>query len=210
MDASHQRTRRPQATPLGERAPGTVFTVTLAILLLLAAALSVTTATGETPAPRKPMVLESPRVVVLKSQRRLHLFDGDRLIRSYPIDLGFAPRGQKIRRDDGRTPIGRFTIVSKNAQSPYHRFLGLSYPDETAVARGLAMGLISNGEAVSIRRALAEGRPPDWHTALGGGIGLHGHRRGRDWTGGCVALSDAHIEELFNVLRIGDPVEILP
>jgi L,D-peptidoglycan transpeptidase YkuD (ErfK/YbiS/YcfS/YnhG family) len=33
---------------------------------------------------------------------------------------------------------------------------------------------------------------------------------GGDWSAGCVALSDADIEELFGVLRIGDVVEILP
>jgi lipoprotein-anchoring transpeptidase ErfK/SrfK len=54
-----------------------------------------------------------------------------------------------------------------------------------------------------------------WSTALGGGIGLHGTgdaglAGGGDWSAGCVALSDADIEELFGVLRIGDVVEILP
>lgn len=154
--------------------------------------------------------IASPRVVVLKRKRTLHLFDGTRLVRSYPIDLGFAPDGEKLRKDDGRTPVGEFRVVSKNAQSAYHRFIGLSYPGEKAVARGLASGLISAGEAASVRQALTDGRRPNWNTGLGGGIGIHGHRIGQDWTGGCVALSDTHMDELFDVLRIGDPVEILP
>ena len=154
--------------------------------------------------------LSSPRVVVLKSQRMLHLLDGARLVRSYPLDLGTAPTGQKRLAGDGRTPEGRFRIVTKNAVSSYHRFLGINYPDREAVARGVATGLVSRGEAGRLHAALAAKRCPAWDTRLGGGIGIHGCRRGEDWTGGCVALANEHVEELFGVLRIGDPVLILP
>lgn len=157
-----------------------------------------------------PILLASPRVVILKTKRTLHLLDGDRLVRSYPIDLGAEPVGPKRREGDGRTPIGVFRVATKNAESPYSRFIGLDYPDPAAAGWGLAHGLISPGEAASIRRARAAGRCPDWSTALGGGIGIHGRRLGRDWTGGCIALADRHADELFSVLRIGDPVEILP
>ncbi len=154
--------------------------------------------------------VSSPRVVVLKGQRLLHLFDGETLVRTYPIDLGTDPVGPKVYRGDGRTPLGAFRVVTKNAESRYHRFLGLDYPHEDAVARGLRQGLISPGEAASIRNALDKGCCPDWGTALGGGIGIHGDRRGRDWTAGCIALADEDVGELFSVLRIGDPVEFLP
>ncbi len=154
--------------------------------------------------------VDSPRVVVLKSARSLLLFDGDSLVRTYPVDLGTAPIGQKRVAGDGRTPEGHFRIVTKNADSPYHRFLGISFPDPEAVVVGLRDGLLSSGDALSLLDAANEGRRPDWRSAMGGGIGLHGHRRGTDWTGGCVALADEHIEELFSVLRIGDSVEILP
>jgi murein L,D-transpeptidase YafK len=140
----------------------------------------------------------------------MHLLDGGRLVRTYPVDLGAAPVGQKRRAGDGRTPLGRFRVATKNADSPYCRFIGLDYPDLAAVERGLTEGLISPGEAASIREALASGRCPSWTTGLGGGIGIHGRRIGRDWTGGCIALSDEHVQELYSVLRIGDLVEVLP
>ncbi|MFQ5495355.1 MAG: murein L,D-transpeptidase family protein [Phycisphaerae bacterium] len=151
-----------------------------------------------------------PAVVVLKSERRLHLFDGNGLVRTYEVDLGVEPSGPKRRREDGRTPTGRFSVVTKNPRSPYHRFIGIDYPDAATAESGLAVGLVSPGEALSIRRSLLAGHRPNWRTPLGGGIGLHGHRQGRDWTGGCVALSDPAIEELYRVLRLGDPIEILP
>ncbi len=156
------------------------------------------------------ILLAAPRVTVIKSRRILFLFDGHALVRSYPIDLGVDPIGAKRHADDARTPEGRFRVVSKNAESKYRRFIGIDYPDLATVDRGLSSGLISAGQAASIRADLAAGRCPDWDTAVGGGIGLHGNRVGRDWTAGCIALSDEHIEELFSVLRIGDPIEILP
>jgi murein L,D-transpeptidase YafK len=165
---------------------------------------------AERPTDLASISLDAPRVVVLKSKRLLHVFDGQTLVRTYAIDLGSSPVGQKVRQGDGRTPTGRFRVCTKNTSSPYHRFIGIDYPDESAVDRGLACGLLSPGEAASIRKALADGQCPDWGTAVGGGIGIHGHRKGRDWTGGCIALSNEHVEELFSVLRIGDPVEILP
>jgi lipoprotein-anchoring transpeptidase ErfK/SrfK len=154
--------------------------------------------------------VRNPRVVVLLSKHRAHLFDGDRLIRTYPVDVGVASGGQILRAGDGRTPTGRFHIVSKNPDSPHHRFLGIDFPNGEAVAFGLRSGLISLGEASSILDHQSPAGGPRWGTALGGGLGIHGRRVGRDWTGGCVALSDRDVEELYDVLRIGDPVEILP
>ncbi len=162
------------------------------------------------PPSSQVITLRSPRVVVVKSQRRVHLFDGERLVRSYPADLGFAPAGPKRLADDGRTPEGRFRVVSKNAASPNHRFLGLDYPDLNTAKWGCDRGLISMGELSGIEQAHARGGCPEWGTALGGGVGIHGGGRGEDWTAGCIALTDRDVEELFAVLRIGDEVEILP
>jgi len=164
------------------------------------------TRAGGGPLPR----LDQAHVVVIKSQRRLYLLDGPRLVRSYPVDLGTHPVGSKRHAGDGRTPEGRFRVVTRNPDSPYHRFLGISYPDVPDVRKGRAGGLISAGEADQMLDSLRRGLCPDWRTALGGGIGFHGRRRGSDWTGGCIALSDNAIEALFDVLRVGDRVEILP
>lgn len=154
------------------------------------------------------LTLSAPRVVVVKHARTLHLFDGEHLVRSYPIDLGRAPVGSKRYRGDCRTPEGRFRVTHKNAASPFHRFVGIDYPNREAVKAGIRRGLLSFGEASDLLRHVVQGGVPD--TALGGGIGIHGQRKGEDWTGGCIALSDEHVVELFSVLRVGDSVEILP
>ena len=156
------------------------------------------------------LAVDRPRVVVLKSRRVLHLFDGENLVRSYRIGLGKDPLGAKIKAGDNRTPIGRFRVCTKNPDSQYHRFLGIDYPDVPAARRGLRQGLITQGEMQSIELAHQQQRMPSWTTALGGGIGLHGQGSGADWTAGCIALENDQIEELYNVLRLGDPIEILP
>ncbi len=156
------------------------------------------------------LVVRRPHLVIVKSTRTGYLLEGERLVRTYRVDLGTHPVGQKHALGDGRTPEGTFRVVSINPHSEYGRFIGLNYPDRSAVERGLAEGLISAGDADGLVQALESGRCPDWRTPLGGGIGLHGGARGDDWTAGCVAFSDAAVEELFRVLRVGDVVEILP
>jgi hypothetical protein len=207
----HERDRRGLAAwpPRGWRKRSGVVVLGSTVVLVSAVVVGAVGAWTRTAAVA-PISVANPRVVVLKSKRVVHLLDGKDLVRTYPIDLGVSPAGQKRRQGDGRTPEGAFHVVTKNANSEYHRFVGIDYPDDAAVERGLAQGLVSIGEASSIRSALRDGQCPDWGTALGGGIGIHGGRTGRDTTGGCIALLDKHIDELFSVLRIGDPIEIRP
>ncbi len=165
--------------------------------------------------PRSPLYVQDPHVVVLKSKRLLHLLDGDDLVRTYPIALGPDPIGDKVRLGDGRTPEGVFRICTKKLDSRYERFLGIDYPTAGAARRGLASGLLTAGEAESILAAAAEGRCPPWTTPVGGALGIHGRGtegagRVGDWTAGCIAVSDPHLRELYDVLRIGDRMEILP
>ena len=192
------------------RPVGPVAVVALAVALIPLWAGSASVPNPDATDQPTELVVRQPRVVILKAQRLLHLLDADRVVRSYPIDLGSQPIGSKRQTGDGRTPEGRFQICVKRADSPHHRFLGINYPNDPAAAAGLAAGLVSTGEAAGVRRALQAGRCPDWGTALGGGIGIHGRARGEDWTAGCIAVSNAGVEELFAVLRIGDSVEILP
>src|SRR5688572_19895605 len=72
--------------------------------------------------------LRDPSVVIKKKERVLELYDGDKLVKTYEMVLGFAPAGDKRREGDGRTPEGEFYIFTKNPKSQFHLSLGLSYP----------------------------------------------------------------------------------
>lgn len=148
------------------------------------------------------------RIVVTKSTRRLELWSGPRLVRSFRVALGLDPVNDKRREGDRRTPEGSFYITAKNAHSRFYRSLSLSYPNAAAAERGRKARLLTAGEQRQIMRALRNRREPPQHTALGGLILIHGGGSQRDWTWGCVALDNDDVDRLFPLVRVGTPVEI--
>jgi murein L,D-transpeptidase YafK len=90
--------------------------------------------------------LSDPRIVIKKGARTLELFDGERLVKTYPMVLGFAPVGDKEVVGDGKTPEGEFYIFVKNDKSKFYLSLGLSYPDADDAKRGLEKRLITRGQ----------------------------------------------------------------
>ncbi len=154
--------------------------------------------------------LENPRVVVIKKGRKLQVYDGERLIKTYKIGLGFAPVGDKEIEGDGKTPEGDFYIFTKNADSKFYLSLGISYPSIEDARRGLQTNLISKAEHDQIVEAINTRQTPPQKTKLGGEIYLHGNGSAADWTRGCVALTNKEIKELFDALPIGTSVKIEP
>jgi murein L,D-transpeptidase YafK len=133
-------------------------------------------------------------VRVDKSDRTLTLYAEGRPVRVFAgIQLGDQPIGPKRFRGDKRTPEGRYTIDYGNPDSAYHLSLHISYPS-----------------AADHAYARARGRSP------GGDIFIHGQPNGLggrvegDWTDGCIALSDAEIEELWGLVGDGTLIEIAP
>jgi len=167
--------------------------------------------------------LKAARVVILKSQRRLDLYSGSTLVKSYRVSLGKNPVGHKAKQGDGRTPEGRYFICTRNSTtSDFHVFLGLSYPAVSDAKRAISKKQITWREYQIINQRLASRSAPLWETRLGGWVGIHGgtdesfaqnkmRARGtRDWTAGCIALTDAQIEEIHAATKLGTPVDIRP
>ena len=152
----------------------------------------------------------SPLVTVRKADRLLCFSSGATPVKEYAVGLGFAPRGDKVRQGDGRTPEGTFYVCTRLEHSKFHRFLGLSYPGTDDAERGLHSRLLTRKERARILAAQRSRRQPPWGTALGGAVGLHGRGGSTDWTFGCIAVEDAEIEELFPVLPVGTPVKVGP
>ena len=154
--------------------------------------------------------LTAPRIVVKKAERRLFLYDGNKLVKTYRIGLGLSPKGDKVRQGDRRTPEGDFYIFTRNDKSAFYLSLGVSYPNAPHANRGLRDGLISKSQHDTIMRALKLKKTPPQNTALGGDIYIHGRGASSDWTWGCVALEDKDMRELFDAATVGTPVTILP
>lgn len=85
------------------------------------------------------------RLVVKKSARKLFLFAGDELLRSYEVALGRNPVGHKERRGDYRTPEGKYLLDWRNPQSRFYRSIHISYPNENDRRRAAAMGVDPGG-----------------------------------------------------------------
>lgn len=149
-------------------------------------------------------------VVIHKAERALGLYVGGRLVEGYPIGLGGQPEGHKQERGDWRTPEGIYHVCTRNARSQFHLFLGISYPNKEDADRALRDRRVSPEEHRAIADAISAGRQPPWNTALGGEIGLHGGGAEADWTLGCIALDNDAIEQLWDTLKLGDPVLIEP
>ncbi len=153
--------------------------------------------------------MENPHLLIAKSARTLELFDGDKLIKTYRVALGFAPEGDKQREGDGKTPEGEFYIFTKNAQSRFYLSLGLSYPAIKDAERGLKTKLITVKQRDAIVAAIGNQQKPLQNTKLGGEIYIHGGGADKDWTWGCAALADQDIKELFEILPVGTKVKIV-
>ena len=161
------------------------------------------------------------RLIIWKSQYTLTLYKGDTPIKTYRavFGRGFLD-GDKRMQGDRRTPEGDFYICTMNHSKRFYKFMGLSYPDLRHATDGLQSGMISRPQYLSIKKAIEERQPPPWDTRLGGAVGIHGRVLegaspgpsfvNMNWTDGCIALDNADVDELFNVVSLGTPVTILP
>jgi murein L,D-transpeptidase YafK len=180
------------------------------IVFAIVAAISILSQIRSSEMDNKPLTtLVEPSIIIRKAARKLEIFDGRKLVKTYTMVLGFSTKGDKEIEGDGRTPEGEFYVFTKNPESRFHLSLGLSYPSKDDAKRGLAAGLITKEEHAEIAKAIDEGGMPPQKTKLGGEIYIHGGGTASDWTDGCVALKDEEISEIFAIIPVGTKVKIL-
>lgn len=155
---------------------------------------------------------------ISKSEQTLYVYRGPELLASYPTDLGYnffsdkVKRGSRAEPDHWRTPNGRFHVASKNAASQYYKALVLNYPNREDAERGMRDGLISSEQFEAIVRAEESVEMPPMNTGLGGWIEIHGEGTGarRNWTQGCIAITNAQMDRIWNWVDVGTPVLVEP
>ena len=149
-------------------------------------------------------------IIVKKAERLLELWQGEALIRSFPVGLGWAPEGHKQMEGDGKTPEGEYYVCVRNSNSSFYLSLGVSYPNKEDAAKALEDGRIDRATYERIASAIENGQRPDWNTALGGAIMIHGCGGSSDWTAGCVAVDNEVMDMLFDYCPLGTKITILP
>jgi murein L,D-transpeptidase YafK len=161
--------------------------VGLALLILLAIA--------NRPIDKLSAGSKADNIIALKSQHTMTLYSGNRPLKTYKVALGRGPGNAKHREGDHETPEGHYILDSRNAHSRFHLALHVSYPN-----------------AHDQSAAKAQGTPPGGNImihGIGPGLGWLGRLQHTvDWTDGCIALTNPEIEEVWNAVPTGTPIEI--
>ncbi|AGA91842.1 hypothetical protein Thimo_3162 [Thioflavicoccus mobilis 8321] len=140
---------------------------------------------------------EADAVLVEKGRRRLHLLRDGAVYRSYRISLGGRARGHKEFEGDLRTPEGRYLLDWRNPNSCCYKSLHVSYPGPDDRQRAAERGLDPGGQI------MVHGQLNGW-----GWLGWLNVRR--DWTHGCIAVRNVPMEEIWQAVPDGTPIEIRP
>lgn len=130
------------------------------------------------------------KIIVKKSKRKLYLERNNKVIFECPVDLGKTPVGAKMKEGDGRTPEGKYNIdYQVDSKAAYYRGLHISYPNEADLTNAQKNGYKTGGE-----------------------IMIHGTSPSRsklkDWTNGCIAISNSNIDSLYKYIYMSIPIEI--
>jgi murein L,D-transpeptidase YafK len=167
--------------------------LTLAGLALLALGISVLT--WHLAEPERQ--LRADLIRVDKSERRLELLRDGEVIRRYRVSFGARPQGHKQQEGDERTPEGRYRIDDRNARSRFYKSLHISYPDAQDRRAARQRGVSPGGDI------MIHGMPNGWGWAW---LFL----KPFNWTDGCIAVNDREMDEIWNAVSVGTPIEIRP
>jgi murein L,D-transpeptidase YafK len=142
-------------------------------------------------------IVEADSLVVVKGLRELRVYVDGQVERVYCIGLGVNADGPKRYRGDRRTPEGLYTIDWRNPESSYYKALHISYPNAVDKVRARKRGRHPGGNILIHGRPNEAAHLPefDWAT---------------NWTDGCIAVDNSHMDELWSIVPDGCPIRILP
>jgi murein L,D-transpeptidase YafK len=146
---------------------------------------------------RLPSNARADRVLVVKSARTLTLLNHGHVLKTYKVALGGDPIGAKTRQGDHKTPEGIYVLDRRNAHSQFYRAIHISYPNVRDRERARTLGASPGGDI------MLHGLPNGYRW-----IGK-GHRA-RDWTDGCIAVTDEEMDEIWRAVPDGTVIDIRP
>jgi lipoprotein-anchoring transpeptidase ErfK/SrfK len=138
---------------------------------------------GDKPVPSSTTVENTPARLILVSipDRRLVLLEGGKVVKTYRTATGARATP---------SPTGSFTIANRVVKPTY-------YHSGKAIPPGDANPLGTRWIGLSVK-----------------GYGIHGTNVpasiGRAASHGCIRMRNRDVEELFELVRTGDPVEFRP
>lgn len=139
------------------------------------------------------------KIIVNKSERKLIVYSNGSIIKTFTVSLGDQPIGAKEKKDDEKTPEGKYIINSKMGKgvSRFHKNLGISYPSKKDIAYAKQNGFSTGGD-IKIH-------------GIKNGLGFIGRlHRWLDWTDGCIAITNEEMDDLYKHVKINTPIFINP
>jgi murein L,D-transpeptidase YafK len=118
-------------------------------------------------------------------------------LKSYTVSLGQNPQGHKLQKGDQKTPEGVYTLDRRNPKSKYHRSIHISYPN-TQDQRQAADKMTDPGGEIALHGLPVKTDEEAWDYIE------------RDWTDGCIAVTNDEIEEIWDLVDDHTPIEIIP
>jgi len=153
---------------------------TLVILLIAISGLSVYYFYPETKIKKGQKV---DKIIISKTEHKLHLYYKDTEVAEYTVSLSRNGLGKKTKLGDNLTPEGLFR-GKKRTQTKYHK----------------AIGVGNWGDCCNV---LIHGLGKQY------GVFRKFHRF-RDWTKGCIALTNDEIDEIYGAIDNDLIIEIKP
>jgi len=148
-----------------------------------------------------PTRLKIDSILVSKTHSKLWIISDNQAIRAYDIALGFNSKGHKFRKDDGRTPEGRYFIKFKDKDSgEYYPALEISYPNTLDKKRSQDAGY-SAGDNILIHGLPKDPSKYKYVSAIHPYI---------NWTQGCIAVNDLEMDEIFSLIPVKTVIDICP
>lgn len=125
----------------------------------------------------------------------MQLLSSEKVIYEFKISLGKHPIGHKQFEGDSKTPEGNYTIDWRNENSNFYRSLHISYPNDRDIAYAENLGRSAGG------LIMIHGLPNKY-----GWLGkLH---LLKDWTDGCIAVTNKEMDIIWEVIQDGTAIHI--
>ena len=136
------------------------------------------------------------KVLVVKSERALHLMHQGKVVKSYRVSLG-KKTGPKEYEGDQRTPEGLYWINWRKHSNNFNLSMHISYPNTTDLKRSEESGLPPGG-MIMLHGTPNDDEYPEWFFNT------------LDWTEGCIALNNSDMKEVWDKVQDGTLIEIRP
>ena len=125
---------------------------------------------------------------------------GEGLIGRIPVVKVIYPYAKQVTDfvfGDKKTPEGIYQLGGRNARSKYYKSIHISYPNADDLKKAEQMG-VDPGSGIALHGLPVSSDDEAWDYIE------------RDWTDGCIAVTNEEMQEIWDLVDDPTPIVILP